>query len=306
MRTAVVTFLALALAPAAAQAAPFRCPQPFAQPDYGLTATQAKQVIDRQNALASAGNAITERLAQRDPGLAAGFEVVDPLTDRSALLLFVTRDPEAVAAQLGDQGVTYRVELRPFSLAFLRAEQARVTPLLEGLRADGIQPAGIGVRLDRNRVVVGAVANNPAAADALIEQRFGPAIEASVRSLGPPTDACVPVRSYRVRGDRRSIVVQFGSAAAVTRARAHVVETRAGVRVTMVTTTPDAVGLVPAVLLRRERIVRLRRPFGDRRVIDGSTGRPVARLRPARTGRGGSLPRRPAAGACAPQVTCSP
>jgi hypothetical protein len=159
-----------------------------------------------------------------------------------------------------------------FSEDELRALSYRIADDDEdALRAEGIVVRETGANVVTNRVEVGIVTDAPERAAEVLRERYGDTVE--IEYASPATHYADPVewQCYELDSDSTSLTVWYWANPFIELDHSEVVEGAEEVRVTLFDRVPVGGVLLPATI--RGVPVELAEPLGDRRVIDGMTGR---------------------------------
>jgi hypothetical protein len=186
------------------------------------------------------------------------------------LLVRVTRDRERHQAALRR---IYPYRLRTATVRYsgqeLGAVQDRVWADDDALEAEGFDVRGLGVDIDRNRVMVQMVSARTDH-EAYFQSRYGPA----VTTFAVPDEtriACARLHGARVSSTGRSLLLRWIYSIGEWLETVELTEPADRVKIGIVQRVPLFGGPDDA---HEGRVrVQLSRPLGDRRVIDAATGR---------------------------------
>lgn len=181
----------------------------------------------------------------------------------------VDRHTEALRRRLPEPDVV-QVERARHTEAELEALADRLFADDEELAALGLRLGIVGADVAEGVVRVEAQAEDPAAAERLLAERYGDA----VRVDAIVTDAeMVEAVAWQLWDEPEPGVVRvhYAAMAVFVPERADVEEGEDAIRVTVFERAPGLVNTLGAA--NRSATVRLARPVGDRAVVDGATGR---------------------------------
>ena len=159
-----------------------------------------------------------------------------------------------------------------------------VIPKVRALAREGVDVLAWGPDIDLNAVEVEYVSSRPDA-QALVVSRLGPLVHPTLVATARYREVCVRADTYRVGRSGRTLRIGWRTFKAYTFARLEVSETARTVRVGVIERAPH--GFITLLGKAPTRLVRLKSPLGNRRVIDAETGRRLQRRPPARARAGG-------------------
>lgn len=184
-----------------------------------------------------------------------------------------TRDVEAhrvAVLRLFPRPEVIRVHQAGYTQAELEAISDRIAEESGELEALGVKWLGSGVDVETNRVEVEVVASDEESARGILEHRYGPAV--TVEWLGTEDRVLekVPWQLWTIDEPGRLLTAHYSTFRAYELERAECQEDEHEVAVTVFVRAPHSVKTIGATF---EATVELERALGDRRVIDGATGR---------------------------------
>jgi hypothetical protein len=140
----------------------------------------------------------------------------------------------------------------------------------DGLADEGLKRWGVGTDVEANRVAVEVAGRDAATAEAILTRRYGLAV--SCEWLGPEnaTTEAVAWLLWTLDESGRQLTVHYETWRAAEFVRTEHSEDEREVRVTVYVAVPHA---VKAIGRSFTATVELEAPLGDRRVVDGVTGR---------------------------------
>jgi hypothetical protein len=163
-----------------------------------------------------------------------------------------------------------RVHLARYSEAELEAISDRITEESDELEALGVKWMGSGVDVEANCVEVEVVASDEESARGILEDRYGAAVTVEWLGTEDWVREMVPWQLWTIDESGRSLTVHYATFRAYQLERAECQEDEHEVAVKVFVRAPHSVKTIGATF---EATVELERPLGDRRVIDGATGR---------------------------------
>lgn len=167
--------------------------------------------------------------------------------------------------------------LAPFPVRVRRVEysERRLRRVQRGidhraLEDEGIRIGGMGVDIDRSRVVVEYLSERDDA-DRLIRHEFGPLVVGKRIARKLTSLVCVKVESAEVEG--AALTLSYTTNSAYEFERVYLVEERNRVRIAIVERAPN--GPVTLMAAHRTAEATLSQPLGDRELVHAQSGRPV-------------------------------
>ena len=164
-----------------------------------------------------------------------------------------------------------------FTEAELGAISERIADEADELAAEGVTWMGTSVGGETNRVRVDVAAADAATAEAILARRYGPAVTCNWMGTEDTTVHEEPWQLWTTDESERLLTVHFTTFRDYKLDRAECREDAAGVTVTVFVRRPHTVKAIGGSF---EATVELSAPLGDRRVVDGATGRKRARRIP--------------------------
>jgi hypothetical protein len=224
-----------------------------------------------------------DRYLRRHPDLSGGTSIEDDWPRGPYLLVRLTRDQalhEAELKRIYRYPENLRTALVPYSERYLRDVQDALD--WDAAEADGFDIRGTSVDIDYHRVAVDLVTARTDHARYFAE-RYGPAVVTRVIATEPTYLSCAQTRGYRLSPGGRSLRLLYFSGGSGRFERVELTER--GGRVDVGIVERRSHGFETADLRFESRVIRLRRPLGDRRVVDAGTGKAVRRVRCRRLSR---------------------
>ena len=176
----------------------------------------------------------------------------------------------AALARLVPRAEVLHVHSSTHTRAELRELQDRIFDDRDELAAAGVKLIEGGIDVETNLIELGIAAPDPDAAAALIRSRYGPAVTCEWLGQDDTEAGPAPWMLWSLDASERLLTVHFKSASEAVLDRATVSEDEREVRVTVYVRTPH---IVVAIDKSLQATVELAQPLGNRRVVDGATGR---------------------------------
>jgi hypothetical protein len=176
---------------------------------------------------------------------------------------------DALARHVPQPGVLH-VHAFEYAEAELEAIADRVVDEADELAAEGLAWMGSDIDVQANRVEVEVAGADADTATAILMSRFGPAVKCDWQ--GPEDTRVTPVawQLWTIDESERLLTAHFGTWAAAKVERAECEEDADEVRVTVFVRLPGSMKTIGGHF---EATVELAQPLGQRRVVDGLTGR---------------------------------
>jgi hypothetical protein len=225
------------------------------------------------------------------PELSGGVSIEDDWPREPYLLVRVTRDQAAHEAAL-KRIYRYPDNLRTALVEHSYDELRRVQDTIDfdAHRADGFWIATTSPNIERNRVLVRLMTARTDHAE-YFAGRYGPLVATEVIATEPTRLRCSKTLGYRLSRSGRSLRLWYESGGGARLEQVELRERARRVHVGVVERVSN--GPITADLRIETRTIRLRRPLGDRRVVDAGTGQTVRRLTCRRLRDCDPLPRKP-------------
>jgi hypothetical protein len=163
-----------------------------------------------------------------------------------------------------------RVHPARYALAELLAIQRRIAHDADALATKGIRVSSMWPN-HNDGLAVSVVASDADTASATLRERYGAAITVDYLGSEQTITESVAWRCYRPDGDGHTLKIEYVTNCCYAFERVELGEDGHEVRVTVLERAP--VGFQTQAACKRSATAQLQHPLGDRRVIDGATGR---------------------------------